>query len=91
MERIAGDSIAADRARWLSELSDSLDDAQNLLSRLGTATADSPLAMELHLRIGGARLTVQALRLRPMTAFTEVIDPKWMDSASSPSLVETAL
>jgi len=80
MNRGPGESIAADRARWLAELSESLDEAQRLLRRLGIGTAESPLAMELYLRIEGARFAVQALRLRPMGAFTEVTGPKWTGS-----------
>lgn len=81
MNREPGDSIAADRARWLEELSESLDEAQRLLLRLGIGTAESPLAMELYLRIEGARFAVQGLRLRPMGAFTELTGPEWRKMA----------
>lgn len=77
MERVPGVSIAANRARWLAELSESLAQAHTLLLRLD-ATTDG--AMELHLRIEGARLTVKALQLRSMGHFSEPADPKWMNS-----------
>ena len=77
MNREPGESIAADRARWLAELSESLDEAQKLLMRLGIGTAESPLEMELYLRIEGARCAVQGLRLRPMGTFTEATGPEW--------------
>jgi hypothetical protein len=84
MNREPGESFAADRARWLAELSESLDEAQKLLVRLGIGTADSPLAMELYLRIEGARFAVQSLRLRPMGAFSELTGPKWSESMPWP-------
>lgn len=75
MEGVPGVSIAANRARWLAELSESLDQARMLLLEMGTGSAESSI-MELHRRIEGARLAVQALQLRSMGRFRELDDPK---------------
>ena len=88
MNREPGESIAADRARWLAELSESLDEAQRLLMRLGIGTAESPVALELYLRIEGARCAVQGMRLRPMGSFTEVTTPEWSEMQTPQSCEE---
>ena len=56
--------------------------------RLGIGATDSPLAMELYLRIEGARFAAQALRLRPMGAFTELTGPEWRESRPPRTLEE---
>jgi hypothetical protein len=88
MRRVPGEGRATERARWLAELSESLDEAQRLLLRCGIGMSDGPLGSELHLRIEGARLAVQALRLRPMGAFTEVTGPEWSESPPLPDRAE---
>jgi hypothetical protein len=88
MRRVPGERRAAERACWLAELSESLDEAQRLLLRCGIGMSDSPLASELHLRIEGARLAVQSLRLRPMGAFTELTGPEWSESPPWPDRAE---
>ena len=88
MRRVPGEGRAAERARWLAELSESLDEAQRLLPRMGVGMSDSPLAVELHFRIEGARLTVQALRLRPMGASTELTGPEWSELPPWPGRAE---
>lgn len=72
---------AAERARWLAELSDTLDEAQRLLHDMGVGTTESPLAMELYLRIEGARFAVQALRLRPNGILSGQSAPKWTEAS----------
>jgi hypothetical protein len=71
--------VAAERARWLAELSDALDEAQRLLLRRGVSGADSRQGIALYLRIEGARFAVQSLRLRRSTGPSDVSDPKWTD------------
>jgi hypothetical protein len=71
--------VAAERARWLAELSEALDEAQRLLLRLGVSGADSRQAMALYLRIEGARLAAQSLRLRRSIGPSEVFYPEWTD------------
>ena len=53
----------ADRARWLAELAQALDDAQRLFGKLDVRTIPRADAFELYMRIEAARLEVQSLRL----------------------------
>ena len=53
----------ADRARWLAELAQALDDAQRLFRELDVRTIPRADAFELYMRIEAARLEVQSLRL----------------------------
>jgi hypothetical protein len=53
----------ADRARWLAELAQALDEAQRLFRQLDMRTIPRADAFELFMRIEAARLEVQSLRL----------------------------
>jgi hypothetical protein len=53
----------ADRARWLAELAQALDEAQRLFRQLDMRTIPRADAFELYMRIEAARLEVQSLRL----------------------------
>ena len=53
----------ADRARWLAELAEALDDAQRLFRELEWTSITRADAFELYMRIEAARLEVQSLRL----------------------------
>lgn len=79
MDRGAKELSAAERARWLSELSEALDAAQQLMSRLGIDRAESLEGMELYLRIEAARLQVHALRLG-RGRLSEQTDPERTES-----------
>lgn len=78
IERADG-KLGAQRALWLAELSEALDEAQRLLLQLGVGSADAREVTELYLRIEGARLAVQSLRPRGSTGSGNVSDPKWTD------------
>ena len=54
---------AAERARWLAELSEALDEAQRLLAGLDRGGGPEVHVRELHLRIEAARLEISSLRL----------------------------
>src|SRR6478672_10489876 len=54
---------AAERARWLAELSEALDQAHRILVELRPSLDRRSEALELFLRIEAARLEVQSLRL----------------------------
>lgn len=72
---------AAERARWLAELSEALRDAQELLRRLEITERQWAAAYELYLRIEATRLEVQSLRLsRSLQPRTEPRS-KWSDPA----------
>jgi len=55
---------AAERARWLAELSDALCEAQQLLFRLDFAESSRSTAAELYQMIEAARLEVRSLGRR---------------------------
>jgi hypothetical protein len=73
-------SVAA-RAQWLAELSDALEEAHDLMWKLGIGDGGGPAAMELYLRLEAARLEVQALRLGRRHHLAEEIDPKSTESS----------
>lgn len=65
---------AAERAQWLAELSNALNEARELLTGLSIRSEQRSDAIELHLRIEAARLEVQSLQLsrslQPRQEFT---------------------
>jgi len=54
---------AAERARWLAELSEALNEAHRQLIQMEMSSAFLADARELFLRIEAARLEIQSLRL----------------------------
>ena len=72
-----GEESAVQRARWLAELSKALDDAERTLWRLPVNPAESPVAMELYLRIEAARLEVESLRVRRNRPFEDQSGLLW--------------
>ena len=77
MDRLSADLSGAARSQWLAELSDALEQAYNLMWKLGIGDGGGPAAMELYLRVEAARLEVQALRLGRRYRTIDDIDPKW--------------
>ena len=69
---------AAERARWLQELADALDEARRLMKRLATAGVQVEAA-ELCARIEAARIEVEVLKLRAAAAIGAKADPQWSD------------
>ena len=63
MDRLANDTSAAERARWLAELADALEEARRVVKLLGAADGEIG-AVELYARIEAVRIEVQAIRLR---------------------------
>lgn len=75
---------AADRARWLAEVADALEQAHRLLFELDLKEDSAAEALDLHLRIEAARLEVQSLRLsRSITPRTRP-DPDWTNFPAWP-------
>ena len=77
MDRVPADFSGAARAQWLAELSQALEEAHDLMWKLGIGDGGGPAAMELYLRVEAARLEVRALRLGRRYQITDDIDPKW--------------
>ena len=77
LDRVPNGHSAAQRARWLAELGDALDDARRLMKQLGAAEGQIE-AVELYARIEAVRLEVQAMRLR-RPPLRQDFDPQWTD------------
>jgi hypothetical protein len=73
------DMSAAERARWLAELADALDQAQSLATELGLDRRHDAASLELRGSLASARARVQALR--PGKPDGEELDPKWSVSS----------
>ena len=75
MYPVPTDVRAADRARWLANISEALDAARDALVVLDLKTEERELGRELYLSIEAARLEVRSLRLsrsiRPRTITSE--------------------
>ena len=74
--RVPNEDSAALRTRWLAELADALDEARQLMKRLGAAEGRVD-AVELYARIEAVRLEVQAMRLRRPAIRDCNPDPEW--------------
>jgi hypothetical protein len=68
---------AAERARWLAELSDALEQAQALVWRLGPAEGRRIDALDLSVRLETARAQVRSLRLSRASEPSEDSNPDW--------------
>lgn len=76
---------AAERARWLAELAEAIEEAQRVALRLGRAQGTSGKARELHAQLETARAEVEALRRGGWSRQEVDLPPKWLQS-----LVENA-
>jgi hypothetical protein len=76
------DMSAAERARWLAELSDALNNAHDFLVGLNFRDEQRLEARELFLRIEAARFEVQSLRLSRSLSERRDNDPKWIRSSA---------
>ena len=67
---------AAQRARWLAELADALDEAREAVEQLASGEHRS-IATELSARIDAARSEVETLRLRRSRGGGQDFGPEW--------------
>ena len=58
---------AAERARWLAELADALEQAERLVWSLDDLARTNPEMIELYGSLDAARAEVQALRVKRVT------------------------
>jgi len=77
MKRGPIEASASERARWLTELAEALEQAQKLAWRMGLVEHNSIDAMELYGRLEAARLEVQALRFGQINAAQREYGPNW--------------
>ena len=68
---------AAERARWLAELSGVLNEAHHLIQRLELREDQHALAKELHLQIEAVRFEVQSLMLSRSLQPRPESPPEW--------------
>ena len=73
-----GEDSAAQRARWLGELAEALDEAREVLKQLGEGTGAEAAA--LGERIEAAREQVQSLRLRRISGGGQDFGPEWTEN-----------
>jgi hypothetical protein len=76
----ANEFAAAQRARWLAELAESIDQAQRVAWRIGLEDGNNAEARELYARLEAARVEVDALRRGAWSRGPVELSPQWMKS-----------
>jgi hypothetical protein len=79
--RVPIDVSAAERARWLAELSEALEQAEQLVWSLSDRPGLAPELRELYGRLDAARAEVQSLRFKRATASRANNRPFWIELA----------
>ena len=79
MDQESSEAVASERARWFSELSVAIDQAQKLAWRLGVSEGESAEAMELYARLEVVREEVESLRRGGWAGEHSQLDPFWMN------------
>jgi hypothetical protein len=75
--RVPADLAAAERARWLGEIVEALEEAQMLIWRLGLAEVGHMEVLDLLSRLETTRGEARALRLGRVSDTAHQPDPKW--------------
>ena len=75
MDRSVDRAVAADRARWLAELAQAVDQAQRW--SLGASAAGFPEIKDLYRRLDAIRIEVEDLRRGRRGVPLSEIDPLW--------------
>jgi len=79
--RVPIDVSAAERARWLAELSEALEQTERLIWSLSDRPGASPEFRELYGRVDAARAEVQSLRFKRSAGPRPNIQPFWTEFA----------
>jgi len=79
---------AAERARWLAELADALEQAERLIWSLGDLPHANSEMIELYSSLDAARAEVQALRFRRAATTRADLQPFWMKSRDGSNVGE---
>ena len=82
MGRAVDRASGTDRAQWLAELADAVEQAQRLAWTLGVSEGSSQEARELYGRLEAVRIEMESLRQGQWRKLQPDIDPKWMDPSS---------
>jgi hypothetical protein len=83
VSRVPIEVSASERARWLAELAEALEQAERLLWSLPELPRGRSEIMELYASLDAARAEVQALRSRRVVPSRPNPAPFWMKSATS--------
>jgi hypothetical protein len=82
---------AATRARWLAELANAIESAQQLAWQLGTASRPSAEARDLYGRLEAARVEVESMQGAGALSRDSSPAPVWLDALGlSGALLDTA-
>ena len=84
VNRLSTEISAAERARWLAELADALEQAERLLWSLSDLPTIDPNVRELYGSLDAARAEVQALRSKRALALQRNVQPLWIEFAQTP-------
>jgi hypothetical protein len=79
LHRAPNQIVASQRARWLAELAETIEQAQKLAWRLGVAEGDSDEARDLHARLGTVRAEVDSLRSGDWVDLRREIRLAWLE------------
>lgn len=79
MHRARNQAAAHERARWLDDLAQAIDQAQRLTWRLGVLEGDNEEARLLYARLEAAQSEVESLRFGDWLDVRNEIDPKWLE------------
>ena len=77
MIRVPTEVSAAERARWLAELAQVLEEAQVLVTRLAVAERRKSEALDVCARLEAVRAEVQTLRRNRISYAPNNIGPDW--------------
>ena len=75
MNRSEEQAAAAERSRWLAELAQAIDQAQQLARTLGDSESNGAQAKELYGRLEAVRVEVDAIRRGTWVTRSIEIDP----------------
>lgn len=78
MVQVRNDYPAAQRARWLAELAEALDEAGTLLNKVAPSEGNREAA-ELRQRIETVRLEVEAMRVGRSMLVRQDLRPEWTE------------
>ena len=76
---VPADVTAGERGRWLGELSDALDEAQDIVCKLGRSGLSGGETLNLAARIETARFRVRSLRLGRRGGVPFDQPPEWTE------------
>lgn len=77
VSRVPIESCAAERAQWLAELANALEEAQRLAWHLSMSSERAAEALNLYGQLEAVRVEVQSLRLRRANGIGSNSDPDW--------------